>query len=70
MTADLDAALADGVLTDDERRALASGLRQLAARADQAARDLTGTGERSGHITFFLLCFLAGVVLVSREAMR
>lgn len=46
MTADLDAALADGVLTDDERRALASGLRQLAARADQAARDLTGTGER------------------------
>lgn len=39
-------ALADGVLTDDERRALASGLRQLAARADQAAKDLCAVGER------------------------
>lgn len=31
-------------MTDDERRTLASGLRQLAARADQAAKDLTSTG--------------------------
>lgn len=45
LSAELDAALADGVLTEGERRALASGLRQIASKADQAARDLTGTGE-------------------------
>lgn len=45
LSADLDAALADGELTDAERGALASGLRQIAVRCEQAARDLA-MGER------------------------
>lgn len=39
----LDEYLADGRLSDDERADLAHRLRQHAARAEQAARDLTGT---------------------------
>lgn len=40
LSTDLDAGLADGVLSEDERRQLASSLRQIALRCDQAARDL------------------------------
>lgn len=42
LSAALDHALADGVLTDSERSGLAAQLRSIAERADQAARDLVG----------------------------
>ena len=45
LSAALDSALADGVLSDRERADLASRLRGIAARAEQAARDLS-TGAR------------------------